>query len=153
MDFTPFGYLRNPGHRATAWAETSGGNLRTSPDTVGVEWVYPVGRDPQTRVGLTIATESAGRPCRTRADFDAIGLSSRYHSCLIFGFDWQLDGVHVEARFFLADDDVLAARIGVHNRALDTRGVVLRVVGHLNGEPLDAPSLAEEPSVHVVIGG
>ena len=51
----------------------------------------PVGRDPQTRVGLTIETEAAGRPCRTRADFDAIGLSSRYHSCLIFGFDWQLD--------------------------------------------------------------
>ncbi len=120
---------------------------------VGVEWVYPVGRDPTTRVGLTLETAVDGRPCRTRAEFDAVGLTSRYHSCLIFGFDWQLDGVQVEARFFLADDDVLAARIEVHNPTLDNRVVVLRVVGQLNGEPIDRPTLADEPSAHVVIGG
>src|ERR1700730_1185079 len=88
IDFTPFGYLRNPAHRATSWTETSGGNLRTSADWVGVEWVYPVGRDPSTRVGLGLEAVVQGRPCRTRADFDALGLSSDYHSCLIFGCAW-----------------------------------------------------------------
>ena len=34
-----------------------------------------------------------GRECRTRADFDAIGLTSRYHSSSILGFDWRVDGV------------------------------------------------------------
>ena len=63
-DFTPFGYLRNPGHRARSWSDTSGGNLRTTLDLVGVEWVYPVGRDAASRVGLVLETVVDGRPCR-----------------------------------------------------------------------------------------
>jgi hypothetical protein len=127
-DFTPFGYLRNPGHRARSWSETSGGNLRTSPDLVGVEWVYPVGRDAASRVGLALETVVDGRPCRTRAEFDAIGLTSRYHSCLIFGFDWHIDGVRVEARFFLVDDDTLAGRVVLTNAAVDSRMISLGLV-------------------------
>jgi hypothetical protein len=141
--FTPFGYLRNPGHRARSWSETSGGNLRTSPDLVGVEWVYPVGRDAASRVGLTLETVADGRPCRTRAEFDAIGLTSRYQSCLIFGFDWQVDGVRVEARFFLADDDVLAARVVLTNVAVGSRTTNLGLV--LTDESHSGP--------HAIVGG
>ena len=75
-EFTPFGYLRNPAHRATSWTETRGGNLRAAPDYVGVEWVYPVGRDPTSRAGLGLETTIGGRACGTRADFEAIGLTS-----------------------------------------------------------------------------
>ena len=119
---------------------------------MGVEWVYPVGRDPSTRVGLALETEVDGRPCTTRADFEAIGLTSRYHSCLIFGFEWQTDGVHVEARFFLADDDALAARVHIHNRSADARTLSLRLVGQVNAESVDRLPLTDTPSTHVVIG-
>src|SRR5205823_14149432 len=85
IDFTPFGYLRNPAHRATSWTETRGGNLRAAPDYVGVEWVYPVGRDPISRAGLGLETTIGGRACGTRADFEAIGLTSRYHTSSILG--------------------------------------------------------------------
>ena len=52
----------------------------------------PSGRDAASRAGLALETVVDGRACRTRAEFDAIGLTSRYHSCLVFGFDWQVDG-------------------------------------------------------------
>jgi len=117
-----------------------------------VEWVYPVGRDPTTRVGLGLETVVDGRLCRTRADFDAIGLASRYHSCLIFGFEWHIDEVQVEARFFLADDDALAARVHIHNRSAHARTLRTRLVGQVNAESVDRVPLTEAPSTHVVIG-
>jgi hypothetical protein len=158
LDFTPFGYLRNPAHFATSWRDTSGGNLRTASDRVGMEWVYPVGRDPTTRVGLGLETVVDGRPCRTRADFDAIGMTSRYHSCLIFGFAWQIDGVLVEARFFLANDHALCVRLGVINRASEPRRVQIDVCAWLDGNTVPPPSgnepwvLTDIPSSHLVVG-
>ena len=55
-----------PGHRARAWGDTEGGNLRTARTWLGVEWVYPVGRDAIARAGLAIETAVDGRACRTR---------------------------------------------------------------------------------------
>jgi hypothetical protein len=156
-DFTPFGYLRNPGHWATSWQHTGGGNLRTAADRPGVEWAYPVGRDPTSRVGLGFETVVDGRPCRTRADFDAIGLTSRYHSCLIFGFDWQIDGVQIEARFFLANDDALCARLNVANRASDPRQVQVSLCAWKDRDSLARPDpsapwlLTETPAPHVIL--
>ena len=156
-DFTPFGYLRNPAHFASSWRETSGGNLRTAFDRLGVEWAYPVGRDPTTRIGLGLETVVDGRPCRARADFDAIGLTSRYHSCLIFGFDWQIDGVQVEARFFLANGDALCARLRVVNHARGTRRVQIEVCAWTNADSVPRPStdepwlLSATPSAHLVV--
>jgi hypothetical protein len=152
-DFTPFGYLRNPGHRATSWSDTSGGNLRTSPDLVGVEWVYPVGRDAASRVGLALETVVEGRPCRTRAEFDAIGLTSRYHSCLIFGFDWQVDGVQVEARFFLVDDDTLCGQVVATNVVNDVRTLTISLLGVSGARTIAGAglTLTETPCPHVLI--
>lgn len=133
-DFTPFGYLRNL-NRARAWGDTEGGNLRTAPDWLGVEWAYPVGRDPSSRATLAVETIVDGRACHTRADFDAIGLKSRYHTCLIFGCEWQYDGVVVEVRFFLADNDALCARLEVRNLASDQRNVSLKLVDRIQGSP------------------
>ena len=150
-DFTPFGYLRNPAHVATSWRETSGGNLRTAPDRVGMEWVYPVGREPTTRVGLGLETVVDGRLCRTRADFDRIGLTSRYHSCLILGFDWQIDGVQVEARFFLAADHALCARLSVTNHARGPRVVQIGLYAWLDDATEEPWLLTETPFAHVVL--
>jgi hypothetical protein len=143
-DFTPFGYLANPGHVARAWGDTVGGCLRTCADWLGVEWAYPVGRDATSRAALALEATVDGRPCRTRADFDAIGVTSRYHTCFIHGFDWQANGVGVEARFFLADDDVLCVRLTVANAATDARVVDISVVYHAEGD-LPEPHVLHGP--------
>ena len=146
-DFTPFGYLRNPGHRARSWGDTRGGNLRAAPDYLGVEWVYPVGRDPTSRAGIGLETTVEGRVCRTRADFDAIGLTSRYHTSSILGFDWRVDAVEVEARFFLIDEDSLCLRLSVQSVSSGARRVEVRVVERIEGNPPDSHTLQSAPTV------
>jgi hypothetical protein len=156
-DFTPFGYLRNPGHQATAWQATRGGNLLTSTQWVGMEWVYPVARDPQTRVGLGVEMTVDGRAYRTRADFAAWRLRSHHRTSLIFGFDWDVEGIQVEARYFLADDDALCLRLALETISLTARQVTLEVCGLVNDRVItradsDAWVLAPAPDAHVVVG-
>ncbi len=143
VEFTPFGYLRNLTHRARAWDDTQGGNLRTCMDVLGVEWAYPVGRDATARAGIALQTSVDGRPCRTRADFDAIGLVCSYHSCLIVGCEWQHNGVHVEARWHLIGDDALCARVTATNVATEPRSVRVDVLRVRDGSP---------PGQHVLVG-
>ena len=86
--------------------------------------MYPLQRDPTAGAGILLETSIDGRVTRTRAEFDALGLTSTYHSCLILGFDWRSDEVQVTARFFLVTDDALCVRLeilnsGVHRRAID----------------------------------
>ena len=142
-DFTSFGYLRNTSHHARSWDDTSGGNLRTSLDRLGLEWVYPVGRDATSHASIALEAVVDGRACRTRADFDAIGLRCAYHSCLIIGCQWQLDGVKVKAHFYLASDDALAVNVTAENTAAAPRPVNLQVVPDLDGVP---------PGKHVLVG-
>ena len=127
VEFTPFGYLRNPGHVARSWADTRGGNLRAAPDVVGVEWVYPVGRDARARCGLAVAVEHEGETYATRAAFAALGLTSRYHTALLLGFDFLVDRIEVALRFFLVSEDALCLRATVRNGAGERRALTLRV--------------------------
>src|SRR5262249_53033276 len=129
-DFTPFGYLRNPGHRASSWRSVEGGNLRTAFDWVGVEWVYPLQRDPQASAGIRLETSTR----RSRGDFAVVGLTSRYHSSNVLGFDWRGDGLDVAARFFLVDNDALAARVEVRNTTLEPRPPDIRPAQHAHGD-------------------
>jgi hypothetical protein len=138
-DFTPFGYLRNTAHRARSWGETSGGNLRTSMDRLGLEWAYPVGRDATSHAGIALETAT----CRSRADFDAIGMTCRYHTCLMLGYAWDVDRLVVEAYFFLVDDNALAVRLTARNTDLDARHVDLRIVQDESGNP---------PERHALVG-
>jgi hypothetical protein len=117
--------LRNPGHVARAWGDTSGGNLRTATHYLGVEWVYPVGRDATSHAGIAIECSVGQHTFTSRDDFAAMGLTSRYHSALIMGVDWQFDGIQFEARFFLVDADSLAARVEVRNTTVDARSTSL----------------------------
>ncbi len=134
-EFTPFGYLRNVSHRARAWGDTEGGNLRTCMDGLGVEWAYPVGRDASARAALAVQASVDGRACRTRAEFDAIGLACRYHTCLMFGCEWQHDGVHVDVQWFLVGDDALCARVTAINQMPDPRAVHVDLVRSREGSP------------------
>jgi hypothetical protein len=122
-----------------------------------MEWVYPVARDATARVGLGLETVVDGRACRTRADFGGIGLISHYHSCLIFGFDWQVDGLQVEARFFLANDHALCLRLRAANRASAPRHVQLNLSAWSGEQTVAHPGanepwlLTETPSPHIVV--
>ena len=127
--FTPFGYLRNPGHRAASWQEVSGGNLRTADDTLGVEWVYPWHKDRAAGAGISLTTSVEGRACRGRVDFAALGYTSRHHSADVLGFDWSADEVVVAARFFLVEPDVLGVRVCLANQASQPRRTPLGVFG------------------------
>jgi hypothetical protein len=138
-DFTPFGYLRNPAHRARTWGDTSGGNLRTSTERAGVEWVYPVGRDATSHAGIALETST----CQSRADFDAIGLTCRHHTCLLITYAWRVDRVVVEASFFLVDEGALAVRLELHNTAADPRHVSTGIAYDEQGSP---------PDHHVLVG-
>jgi hypothetical protein len=143
-DYTPFGYLRNPSHHAVSWAQTAGGNLRMSPDRVGAEWVYPVGRDPRSRVGLAIEFDVDGQRFVRRSDFARGQLRSRHHTCLIAGYDWAASNVEAEARCFLADDDALAVRVTVRNASAAPREVQLRIVQYVEG--------GRPPEAHELVG-
>lgn len=127
-DYTPFGYLRYPGHRASSWSSCEGGNLRTAADTVGMEWLYPWWRDPAAGAGLSLVGWVAGRRCPLRSDFAQMGYTSRYHSANVMGFDWSQDEVAVAARFFLVGD-VLCLQITARNDAATERFTRLGVLG------------------------
>jgi hypothetical protein len=147
IDFTPFGYLSNPSHRARAWGDTEGGNLRSASDYLGVEWAYPVGRDATSRAGIGLEAGSL----RTRADFAAVGYRCHHHSSLVFGCEWKLDGVAVEAMFFLAGDDSLCARLTATNTAREPRDTKVALVPHLDGEPPGEYVLIGETSLDVTL--
>jgi hypothetical protein len=147
-DFTPFGYLRNPAHRARTWSETSGGNLRTSVERLGVEWVYPVGRDATSHAGIALETSI----CSSRADFDAIGMTCRHHTCLHIQYAWRTDGVAVEASFFLVDHQSLAVRIAASNTAAATRQVNIRIAYEEGGSPPDHHVLVGPTALEVDLG-
>src|SRR5207302_5998153 len=67
----------------------------------------------------------------------------RYHSCLTFGCEWALDGIRVDARFFLASDDALVTRVTVSNSASELRSVAIEVVHHQEGQ---------SPVFHLLMG-
>jgi hypothetical protein len=144
-DFTPFGYLRNPAHCARTWADTSGGNLRTSLDRLGVEWVYPVGRDATSHAGISLETGT----CHQRADFQSVGITCTHHTCLLIAYAWRVDRVAVEASFFLVDDDALAVRLVAHNTAADARPVSIGIACDEQGSPPDRHVLVGPTSIEV----
>jgi hypothetical protein len=120
-----------------------GGNLRTCTDVLGVEWAYPVGRDANARAGLAVETSVDGRGCRTRADFDAIGLVCRYHTCFMFGCEWHQNGLHVEVRWYLVGDNALCVRLTATNIAIESREVKVDINRVGEGSP---------PGYYVVVG-
>jgi hypothetical protein len=143
-DYTPFGYLSNPSHVARTYADTYGGNLRSMPDRLGVEWAYPVGRDARARSGIAIETNSEGRTCRTWGEYQAVGMVCRHHTSLMLGYEWYLAGIRIEARFFLVDPEALALRLVATNTSPFAREVDVTVHHVSDGNP---------PGGHALAGG
>ncbi|MFN0074441.1 MAG: MGH1-like glycoside hydrolase domain-containing protein [Chloroflexota bacterium] len=130
-EYTPFGYLRNPRHRALGrWERLEGGNLRTADETVGMEWVYPWHRGPTGHAGISITCSAESETVVGRADFESIGYTSRYHSANVMGFDWVLAGVAVTARFFLVED-VLCLHLRASNRTGHRQTLTYGIVGRV----------------------
>lgn len=142
-DFTPFGYLRNPAHYARAWGDTYGGNLRTAIERLGVEWVYPVGRDASSRASMVVQT----RACKSRADFAAVGLICHSHTCQLIGYRWRSDDVEVDVCFFLVDDNALAARVLARNTSLQDQRIDLEIRAEIDGNPSQQHVLVGETAL------
>src|SRR6266508_1463180 len=162
-DYTPYGYLRNPYHRASAgWSSLEGGNLRTSDHLLGMEWAYAWHRGSTLRAGISLAMGSGERRCLTRADFTSIGYTSRYHSSNVIGFDWTLDGVVVAVRYFLFYE-TLCVHVEATNTSPLSRQFHLDIIGRLwvhEGAPgvrteaaeaiFTAPADSGGPAVHAL---
>jgi hypothetical protein len=73
-----------------------------------------------------------------------MGLRSHYHTSLMFGCQWWVDGVNVEAMFFLVDDDTLCVRL--------TGSKNVAVAAHIAGQPPVAHTFAAEPTLDVSRG-
>ena len=110
-DYTPFGYLANPFHRATSWSATEAGLLRSLDNAVGFGWVEPTARKPSFELGLALAIRWQERLYRARSDFARLGLHSRHHSSRLFSYDFALDDVSATLDFALADRDALVGRL------------------------------------------
>ena len=113
LNYTPFGYLRNPYAIARSWEEGEGGGLRATLERPGFGWEYPWPRRPTAGAGIELACRMGQRSWRSRADFAELGYHSEHHSCLVFSYDWDLPGLAVHARFLLAERDVLLCMVDV----------------------------------------
>ncbi len=114
-DYTPFGYLANPYHRARSWSESEAGLLRSPDETVGFGWVEPTARRPILEARLALVIRWNGRVYQSRADFSRLGYRSRHHSTSRFSYDWNLDAATAELAFALAERDALVATLQLAN--------------------------------------
>jgi len=114
-DYTPFGYLANPYHRARSWTEFEGGLVRSTDDGVGFGWVEPTARKPTSDVSVALGLRWKGRTYQSRSDFARLGYRSAHHSTQLFSYDWELDTVRGSLAFALAGRDELVARLSLEN--------------------------------------
>jgi hypothetical protein len=114
-DYTPFGYLANPYHRARSWTDVEAGLIRSTDDHVGFGWVEPTARKPTLEAAIVVLVRWGGRLYVTRSDFGRLGYRSRYHSSRLFTYNWEMDDAEAELSFALADRDTLFAQLSVTN--------------------------------------
>jgi Trehalase len=115
-DYTPFGYLANPYHRARSWTEVEAGLIRSTNEQVGFGWVEPTSRRPTREAAIVVVVRWGGRRYATRSDFGRLGYRSRYHSSRLFTYNWEMDDAEAEFSFALANRDTLCAQLRVLNR-------------------------------------
>ena len=130
-DYTPFGYLANPYHRARTYADVDAGLVRSSDDIVGFGWVEPTARKPTLEAGFAVALRWNGRTYQTRSDFARLGYRSAHHSSQLFSFDWELDAVRGSFKIALAGRDALVARVTLENSGLLPQDIELILVSRV----------------------
>jgi hypothetical protein len=114
-DYTPFGYLANPYHRARSWSDVSGGLIRSTDDFVGFGWVEPTARKPHSELAIVSVLRWGDRLYVRRSDFANLGYRSRHHSSALFTYDWEQDNARAELGFALGHPDALAGRFRLAN--------------------------------------
>ncbi|HEX5414394.1 MAG TPA: hypothetical protein VFZ25_01935, partial [Chloroflexota bacterium] len=133
-DYTPFGYLANPFHRATSWSATEAGLLKSFDDAVGFGWVEPTARKPAFELGLALAIRWQDRLYQTRSDFARLGLHSRHHSSRLFSYDFALDDVSAALSFALTGRDALVGRLAFAHPAGLPRAFEVILLARLAGD-------------------
>jgi hypothetical protein len=114
-DYTPFGYLANPYHRARTYVDVDAGLVRSTDDVVGFGWVEPTARKPSIEAGIAVALRWNGRTYQIRSDFARLGYRSAHHSSQLFSFDWELDAVRGSFAIALGGRDALVGRVSLEN--------------------------------------
>lgn len=132
-DYTPFGYLDNPGHSAVL---NRSGAIRSVPP-LGFGWwarrmPWPYGEGTLREVNylslLHLSVIIDGEDVfHTAEDFAAHGvtISSRYHTKNLFSYDWEHKGLKFRISYVLANPDALLARFEVTNTGQDQRRLAL----------------------------
>ncbi|HEY1500591.1 MAG TPA: hypothetical protein VGF88_13500 [Acidobacteriaceae bacterium] len=122
-NYTPFGYLDNPGHSAVM---NRSGVIRSVPP-LGFGWwaramPWPYGEGALREVNylsllhLSVRVDGAD-VFHSQEDFESHGVTivSGYHTKNLFRYDWQHKGVELRISYVLANPDALLARVEVRN--------------------------------------
>lgn len=133
-DYTPFGYLANPYHRARSWSETEAGLIRSTDDALGFGWVEPTSRKVESEAAIVLAIRWSGRVYQVRADFARLGYRSRHHSSQLFSYDWAMDRVVGRMSVALAEPDALVAEITLENRGALPEAAEVVALGRVGGQ-------------------
>lgn len=133
-DYTPFGYLANPYHRARSWSETEAGLLRTTDDVLGFGWVEPTARKVEREAAIVLVLRWGGRVYQTRVDFARLGYRSRHHTSALFSFDWEMDRVVGRMSIALADRDTIVAEVSLDNQGALAETIELFLLGRVGGK-------------------
>ncbi|MGC2638345.1 MAG: trehalase family glycosidase [Acidobacteriaceae bacterium] len=132
-DYTPFGYLDNPGHSAVLHRS---GAVRSVPP-LGFGWwaremPWPYGEGTLCPVNylsfLHLSFVLDGKTqFHQREDFAAhdVAIVSRYHTKNLFSYDWSFEDVRVSIQYVLASPDVLLARIEMRNSGAASHNLTL----------------------------
>ncbi|HVC34716.1 MAG TPA: trehalase family glycosidase [Chloroflexota bacterium] len=132
-DYTPFGYLANPYHRARSWSDTEGGLVRSTDDALGFGWVEPTARQVESEAAIVLVLRWAGRVYQLREDFARLGYRSRHHSSVLFSYDWEMDRLVARLSVALAERDALVAELSVENRGALSETVEVFLLGRVGG--------------------
>ena len=116
-DYTPYGYLQNPYHVARSYQDTTGGNIRTPQDLVGIGWVYPTERVQYQEAALGFGLTVDGQTILTRDQFLKTGYVSRYHSAQILTYNTAFAGVEIHITHWLGDADSLVQVVELKNES------------------------------------
>jgi len=131
-DYTPFGYLDNPYH---SFVLNPSGAIRSVPPIGYGFWCrrlpWPYGEGAKTPINylsfLHLSLAQGKTRLHSAEDFKAAGieLTSQYHSQNIMSYNFELDGLVYDIRYYLSSENTLVAKVNVENKKLRSRRFTL----------------------------
>jgi len=121
-NYTPFGYLDNPHH---SFVLNPSGAIRSVPPLGYGFWCrrlpWPYGEGAKTPINylsfLHLSVAQGKVRLHNSEDFEAAGieLNSQYHSKNIMSYNFEVDGLVYDIRYFLSSENTLVAKVHVQN--------------------------------------